>query len=88
MSERPGDNPYYDRHDEPEIEPEMEDMHSEDWLEKWESERALQPNLPARQQQFVATMAMDAFRVCLGMAPRSHTRESIIRWITMMPSIS
>jgi hypothetical protein len=33
---------------------------------------------------FAVTMAMDAFRLCIGMKPRNHNVEDVIRWIRLM----
>lgn len=34
-----------------------------------------------KPQEWVVCMAMDAFRVCIGMRPRNFTRAEIVRWI-------
>lgn len=80
---RPGDNPDYDRN-EREAEPELEEMEKGDWLEKWELERGLTPNLPSRDRQFAVTVAMDAFRLCIGLPPRNHQQREVVRWMEAM----
>jgi hypothetical protein len=38
-----------------------------------------------KNQEFVICLAMDAFRLCLGMRPRNFTKADIIKWLRAMP---
>lgn len=33
---------------------------------------------------FAVTMGMDAFRIAIGIPPRTHALEDIIRWLALM----
>ena len=33
---------------------------------------------------FAVTMGMDAFRIAIGIKPRTHSFADIIRWLTLM----
>ena len=33
---------------------------------------------------FAVTMGMDAFRIAIGIKPRNHTLEDVIRWLKAM----
>ena len=35
-------------------------------------------------REFIVTLAMDAFRLVMGIKPRNHDAEEVIRWIRMM----
>lgn len=37
-------------------------------------------------EAWVVCIAMDAFRLCIGMKPRNFTREEVIRWISALSS--
>lgn len=34
--------------------------------------------------EFVITIAMDAFRLCIGAKPRNHDIEDVIRWMRLI----
>ena len=34
--------------------------------------------------QFVVSMATDAFRICIGMHPRTHSATDVLLWLGMM----
>lgn len=38
-----------------------------------------------RDQEQMVCLAMDAFRLCLGMKTRNFTRAEVIRWIRLQP---
>lgn len=33
---------------------------------------------------FAVTIGMDAFRIAIGITPRTHSLEDIVRWLTLM----
>lgn len=38
---------------------------------------------PMNHHEFMITMAMDAFRLCIGNKPRNHSLEDVIRWMRL-----
>lgn len=38
--------------------------------------------------EFAVTMGMDAFRICIGLKPRNHSLEEVIRWMRTIPLTS
>jgi hypothetical protein len=40
--------------------------------------------LNMRPQEFAVTMAMDAFRIAIGVRTRTHQPAEVIRWLAMM----